>query len=213
MSADLEYQYILFKDQMGDTFKSGSKGNIVSWRPLLPDGWFYLGQSLNYDPTAAVPISVIVRANKPDILVEVTSWEKVWDDAGSGCERFYSLWRGVAPSDYVVLGGILSNNKDYAPPTAEQTRGIMAIHKDYTTPGHAKEKWNDHGTWARKEGSVWSCDGVNNGDLDGNVHVLIPVNNYHGPEAGGALGLNPDRCCRSEEPNEDVCFSLLKPSP
>ncbi|KAF8909607.1 hypothetical protein CPB85DRAFT_744245 [Mucidula mucida] len=66
-----------------------------------------------------------------DAVADVAGWEKVWDDAGSGKQRDYSLWRGVAANDnYLVIGGIFSTNEGYAPPTEEQTRGIRAIRKD-----------------------------------------------------------------------------------
>ncbi|KAF9012897.1 hypothetical protein BDZ89DRAFT_1046905 [Hymenopellis radicata] len=141
-SAALAYKYVTFVNKMADDSGSGAKTDISSWRPNLDNGWYYLGQGAESNMSRA-PQGIIVHALEDDALRDVASWEKVWDDAGSGKKRDYSLWRGVPPNDnYVVVGGY-------------STRGIKAIRRDLLVFDDTFSVWNDAGTGARKDGSAW----------------------------------------------------------
>ncbi|KAJ7018916.1 hypothetical protein C8F04DRAFT_1276963 [Mycena alexandri] len=63
------------------------------------------------------------------VLAAVEIWEPVWDNHGSDTTGFYTLWCEAEAAHYLVVGGIFSNNVNYAVPTAYQTKSIVAIHK------------------------------------------------------------------------------------
>ncbi|KAF8127496.1 hypothetical protein K438DRAFT_1527144, partial [Mycena galopus ATCC 62051] len=149
-------KYVVFSQKMADDAGSGARTNLASWRPSLEPGWFYLGQASG-NAYNMPPAGVVVQELHPGALADVVRWEKVWDDAGSKKPGDYSLWRGVPPSpDYVVLGGIFSNNRGYAPPTAEQTHGIKAVRREYVVSDMTTKVWNDAGSGAKQDGSVWT---------------------------------------------------------
>ncbi|KAF8127498.1 hypothetical protein K438DRAFT_1646271 [Mycena galopus ATCC 62051] len=188
MTVTLAYKRVVFSQKMADDKGSGAKTDIATWSPSLEPGWFYVGQASGnaYD---MAPTGVVVHELYPGagVLADVVRWEKVWDDAGSGKKRDYSLWRGVAPSeDYVVLGGIFSNNAGYAPPTAEQTSGIKAVRRDCVVPDMTNKVWDDAGSRAKQDGSVWTTTGAQGIA----TNVSVPVASHSTPGAAEAFSLN-----------------------
>ncbi len=149
-------------------------------------GWYYLGQGAesNWDHA---PTGLIVKALEPDALSDIIGWERIWETRGvieveprsviQGGD--FALWRGVPPNeDYVVVGGIFSDNKDWAEPDSEQKRGIKAIRRDLLVMDDTFEIWNDgQRSPITKNGSVWKTlarTGVS-------PSALIPLNSYGAP--------------------------------
>jgi hypothetical protein len=123
----------------------------------VENGWFYLGESFS-----RAPGGMIVKANEEGALAEIKTWEKVWDDSGSGKARSYSFWRGIPPTDdYIVIGGILSNDDGYAAPTPDHVGGIRAIRKDLVARFEPTIVWSDSGSGSKKCGSVWVATSAN----------------------------------------------------
>ncbi|KAF8143572.1 hypothetical protein K438DRAFT_1553104, partial [Mycena galopus ATCC 62051] len=175
------YKYVVFSQKMADDAGSGARTNLAPWCPSLEPGWFYLGQasgnaycsiSFNLLQYNMPPAGVVVQELHLGALADVVRWEKVRDDAGSNKQGDYSLWRGVPPSeDYVVLGGIFSTNRGYAPPTAEQTCGIKAVHRDCVIPDMTNKVWDDTGSGAKQDGSVW----ISMGNKGIPTNALVPM--------------------------------------
>ncbi|KAF9021037.1 hypothetical protein BDZ89DRAFT_1071837 [Hymenopellis radicata] len=204
-SAALAYKYVTFVNKMADDSGSGAKTDISSWRPNLENGWYYLGQGAESNMSRA-PQGIIVHALEDDALRDVASWEKVWDDAGSGKKRDYSLWRGVPPNDnYVVVGGIFSVNPGYAPPDSVQTRGIKAIRRDLLVFDDTFSVWNDAGTGARKDGSAWKTWSR----YGASPYALIPMLGHGAPPRDYSFSLDRSKTLEvkssasaaQEEPN------------
>lgn len=137
---------------------------------------------------------VVVKPSNTRVLAPIADWEMVWSNSGSGKPTDYALWHGL-PSltdhqDFIVIGGffVCSHNK----PTKEDSRGIMAVHKDtliMVSPG--REIWNDAGTKASQDGVVWeiSTDGHLQGISTGS---FIPVNSHNNPPCA-TYALNRNR--------------------
>nr|ACZ59468.1 FDS protein [Flammulina velutipes] len=173
---------------------SDADHDLATWKPDVPQGWYYLGQTpaTNYD---SAPTGLIVFPISPDVVADVKSWELVWDDAGSKNKNDYALWRGVPPTDeYVVIGGIFSNNKSHAPPTDNETSGIKAIRKDLLVAGEAKWVWNDGGSGSDRDGAVWTCGWLDS-PLADHVYpqVIIPVSDYKSPPVDNVWALSRDK--------------------
>ena len=68
----------------------------------------------------------------------------------------FALWHGMGSTpDYVVVGGFFTCS--HKKPTAEETRGMKAIHKltlRNTAPG--SKIWTDKGSGAKEDGALWS---------------------------------------------------------
>ncbi|KAJ6588613.1 FDS protein [Mycena capillaripes] len=185
----LAYKRIPFLIKMADDSGSGARTDLASWRPELDVGWFYLGQSPS-DNWDSAPTGIIIQPLEPDALREIVAWERVWDDAGSGKRRDYSLWRGVPPSiDYVVVGGIFSTNPGHAEPDHQQKHGIMAIRRDLVVPDNTSNVWTDAGSKAKKDGSVWKTMGTG-GHISPNS--LIPMLSHNAPPRGQSFSLNKE---------------------
>ncbi|KAJ7486770.1 FDS protein [Mycena latifolia] len=177
---------VVFSEKMADNSGYGAKTNLASWRPILPVGWFYLGQSATRDWSSA-PSGLIFRPLAPDALRDIVAWERVWDSAGSDNQKDLALWRGVPPDPgYVVVGGILSTNPGFAPPTAEQTRGIRAIRRDLVVIDTTTKVWDNEGSGAKQDGSIWQTSGARGVE----VNALIPVGSHDAPVEAQALSLN-----------------------
>jgi len=133
-------------------------GSLSSWKPrlnnpngcALDNGWYYLG------PAGSSTTGVIVQpSGNEKVLVPITDWERVWKSRPS--MGVFTLWRGLpAPEDrvhFISLAGFLTRSWDK--PTAEDTRDIMAIHKDALITAKAGRRiWS--GTSFTGSVSVWN---------------------------------------------------------
>lgn len=207
--AKVEFKYETFTELIDNDSGSGAYLDLATWRPnrkffwplihgrsvwftdtttqIVSDGWYYLGPAATN--SSSVPgTGIVVRELESDVLLDVDDWIQVWNDAGSGKSTDFALWRGVGPSsNYIVVGGFFtrSHNK----PTAEQTRGIKAIHKDaLRDTSAAVQIWTDHGSSAAADGAVWTIS--NSGVFA--TGAFIPVKGYNNPPED-AYGLALDQ--------------------
>ncbi|KAJ7761229.1 hypothetical protein DFH07DRAFT_707732, partial [Mycena maculata] len=152
----LKLKMVLFDRQMANDTGSEAYQNLASWGPPA-EGWHYLGQCASNNYTDS-PISLVFKplAAAPGLLAAVERWEQVWNNSGSSASRDFALWRGVSSSEtHVVVGGIFSANPGHAHPTAEQTEGIVAINSQLVAEDGATRVWDDLGSGAKEDGSVW----------------------------------------------------------
>ncbi|KAJ7436158.1 hypothetical protein B0H11DRAFT_1727456 [Mycena galericulata] len=172
---------------------SGSKAklDLKIWRPLLKQGWYYLGPGAS---SGSPGRGYIVAAAEDGALADIVQWECIWTDAGSGLKRYYSMWRGVAPKGYVALGGIFVNGTNGYPqqPSSDLTHGIKAIRRDLVknlaeVSNYSQwQVWNDHGTKARDDCSAWDVSSSGSG--------AAYITGAFTPQAGW------------QAPPRDVCF-------
>lgn len=142
-------------------------------------GWYYLGPAATNSGNQP-GVGIVVRELEPGALADIADWVQVWNDAGSGAETDFSLWRGVAPSpEYVVVGGFFLRSHDK--PSASDTKGMKAVRKEYlVTAAPGKQIWTDGGSGARQDGAVWSVSTTGNVDaLD--TGAFVPVGAYNSP--------------------------------
>ncbi|KAF8909592.1 hypothetical protein CPB85DRAFT_1307380 [Mucidula mucida] len=182
----LAYKYVTFVNRMATDSGSGASKDISVWRPNLDADWYYLGQGAESNWNNA-PLGIVVHALEPDALRDVVGWERVWDDAGSHKGTDFALWRGIPPNDeYVVVGGIFSTNKGWAEPDYDQRRGIKAIRRNLLVTDDTFQVWNDKGTHAAKDGSVWKTWSRNGAS----PWALIPVKGYDAPPRDMSFSLD-----------------------
>ncbi|KAF9025023.1 FDS protein [Hymenopellis radicata] len=198
MAPALAVKYVTMDQWLGSDQGLSDEHDISTWGPsgnLLPqEGWYILGQSPTSGYSAAR--GIIVYALDPSALGEVGSWVKVWDDKGSGATGDYALWRGIAanPQDYIVIGGIYSNNPGHAPPNPDQTRLIKAVRRDLLVSGPAVWVWDDHKSGADANGSVYTCGYINNPTPSQLfAGVMIPTSSYSQPDFDALYALDPTK--------------------
>ncbi|KAF8877483.1 hypothetical protein CPB85DRAFT_1235201 [Mucidula mucida] len=192
-TAALAYKFVTFENLMAtDSILPGVVASqFSSWRPNLDIGWYYLGQGAEMKYGRS-PTGIIVHALEPDALRDVVGWERIWEAPGVVPGAYYALWRGVPPNrDYVVVGGIFSNNKDWAEPDSEQTRGIMAIRRDLLVMDGTFEIWNDRDAGLippslLQQALVWKTTG----QTGASPSALILVNSYSAPPRDISFSLN-----------------------
>ncbi|KIK05616.1 hypothetical protein K443DRAFT_90842 [Laccaria amethystina LaAM-08-1] len=174
--AKVEYRTVSFKQLINTDVGSDADSDLATWKPNLPDGWFYLGPAATN--SGNIPgTGIVVRELEPGVLVDVADWIQVWNDTGSGDSTDFALWRGEGPTpDYVVVGGFFT--RSYNKPSAEETRGIKAIHRlalHNTTPG--SQIWTDRGSGADEDGAIWSISSF--GVVP--TGAFVPVRGYNNP--------------------------------
>ncbi|KAF9027295.1 hypothetical protein BDZ89DRAFT_1066951 [Hymenopellis radicata] len=188
-TAALAYKYVTFVNKMTTDSGSGANTDLSVWRPNLDTDWYYLGQGAESNWSHA-PFGIIVHALEPDALKDVVGWERVWDDAGSHKGTDFALWRGIPPNeDYVVVGGIFSTNPGWAEPNSEQKRGIKAIRRNLLVMDDTFQVWNDTGTHASKDGSVWKTYGRSGPS----PWALIPRYSHSAPPRDESFSLDPNQ--------------------
>ncbi|XP_069489679.1 uncharacterized protein [Ambystoma mexicanum] len=102
------------------------------------------------------PSGIFAKEVKPGALAKPTSFVQVWTDRGSGASRDGAIWRPVCPPYYVSLGYAATGN--YAPPSVDHFRCVKS---DYVTPGQWAWVWNDAGSGARDDVSIWKAVAIN----------------------------------------------------
>ncbi|KAF9019804.1 FDS protein [Hymenopellis radicata] len=176
-TAALAYKTVTFRNMMAHDGGSDADNDLQVWRPDLPSDWSYLGQSWSTNDTA--PNAIIVRALETDALRDITSWERVWADVGSGKSWNFALWRGIPPTTTTPKSG------GYPAPEWIQKNGIKAIRRDLVVEDSVYWVWDDNGVGADRGGSVWRTRGSNGIS----PNVIIPIEGH---------GQAP----------QDICFSL-----
>ncbi|KND04553.1 uncharacterized protein SPPG_00278 [Spizellomyces punctatus DAOM BR117] len=141
---------------------SGSRSDLSVCQADIGGGWYSLGQIAfpNYNTPSGRTVVVQEIVPNSGALADVASWQRVWDDHGSGKSGNYNLWRGLAsnPVDYAVLGDFFRGDVgDQNPPSAAEANGIKAVNIKCLTPAQIGSKvWDDTGTHASDDGSVWN---------------------------------------------------------
>ncbi|XP_069489682.1 uncharacterized protein [Ambystoma mexicanum] len=130
---------------------SGANSDVSFWRA---DHCCSLGHVAvdNYNR----PSGIFAKEVKPGTLAKPTSFVQVWTDRGSEANRDGAIWRPVCPPYYVSLGYAATEN--YAPPSVDDFRCVKS---DYVTPGQWTWVWNDAGSGARDDVSIWKALAIN----------------------------------------------------
>lgn len=133
---------------------SGARKDLAVYKPKLPKGWYWVGQSGNTNNKL-----IRVRPLVPGAVAEPLGYQCAWTDAGSGKLHGYSLWNISPQPHYRALGGIARLRKgktDWAQPSGEEAKGLACVHESLCAEGDiVGHIWNDKRSGARSDGSVW----------------------------------------------------------
>ncbi|KAH7290528.1 hypothetical protein KP509_30G052000 [Ceratopteris richardii] len=151
---------------------SGAKASLAVAIPNVGSEWYYLGQVAFKGEGEVSGQTVVVQevVKNSGVLTEVDRWDAIWNDVGSGKRNDYSLWHGIAgdPVDYYVVGDFfVGGRSSETAPTAEETKGIRAVHRRCLVEGAiGNQVWNDAGSKANSDGAVWEIVPAGNENID-----------------------------------------------
>ena len=137
------------------------------------------------------------------------SFEKKWDDKGSGGKYDGSFWHPIGPNGYTCIGDVTHNNK-YQPPNTNIIRCIpddcIEVVSDNTN-FNGQYVWADRGSGAKKDGSVWQIkdsvtDGIGNKRGEENYNLIRTVNAFSGWHA--PFYKIKDKCLNSKVPDKKL---------
>jgi hypothetical protein len=147
-----------------DSGTRAKKGICVFQATLdkIPDDYYIIGQvAVAQTESVDVPKSsiILVKPLLPNLIKPPLDYLSKWKDVGSGGEMDCEFWRIVAPEGYAALGDVVTNN--YSKPSDAFTNKFACIRKDLLVKGTINhiEQWNDRGSGAKQDGSVWQVDG------------------------------------------------------
>ena len=171
-STSIEHQQITEYTKLYDDAGSGAASDLSIWRPVVPDGFYWLGDVVMVDSSQAPAFPTPVVRGDDTVLAEPLGYELLWQDEGSGSDREdagtgVSLWHGIAPAGYTCVGAVAMEGYDMAPATS-LTR---CIHDDFLVAGERELVWSDAGTGSVLDSSIWSCTADTEDALSTNTFI------------------------------------------
>ncbi|MEU9015070.1 Vps62-related protein [Streptomyces sp. NPDC048479] len=136
-----------------DDSGTGADDDVAVWRPDLGNmpGYHSLGDvAMNVHDRA--PANAFVVKGPKDALEPPTDYQLIWSDHGSGGDQDGSLWQPIAPPGYTCLGGVAAHG--YSKPSTDVVRCIKTV---YTAPGTPRKVWDDEGSGAEMDVSIWEA--------------------------------------------------------
>ncbi len=137
--------------QLYDETGTGANAEVSVWRPIAPVGQGLLGDQVvagHGMPGAAA----LVLEDQGDALAPPRGFELVWQDTGSGGVNDVSLWNPIPALGYVCMGTVAVVG--YTPPQIDQLR---CVHHSLVQRGQPAYTWDDAGSGAVWDGSMWTC--------------------------------------------------------
>jgi hypothetical protein len=133
------------------------------WRPNTSTGWFRLGDVAMDKYKTKPSYALLVQATNDDSaypeLLKPSSFTKVWSDTGSSTSGPGSLWHPVAPTNhghsYTCLGDIAEKGDTQPNPDDAALKNLRCVRSDWVAEADAQALWNDKGSGADKDGSVY----------------------------------------------------------
>ena len=129
---------------------SGADKDISSYRAIEPVDYFSLGDI--GVPTHSKPsFSILAKAKKDDVLAAPTGYRQRWNDKGSGADKDVALYEPICSAGYIALGQVTISSRCSQPSGDD----IRCVNSTYTVKGSWKFLWDDSGSDADKDVSVW----------------------------------------------------------
>jgi len=124
--------------------------------------------------------AVLVKVNTAGV-VHPTSFIKVWDIQATGTDVGCSIFRMHAGPDYTCLGGIAIPTRTAQPDGAK----YCCVKNEYLVSGTVEWVYDDHGSGAAEDLSLWKVKEESRNGLEGGN--FVPVNGYQEPANGYLL--------------------------
>ncbi|WP_224243580.1 Vps62-related protein [Hyalangium gracile] len=160
-----------------DDSGSGADNDVSVWRPDLSQtpGFYSLGDVAMGSHGRAPGMTFVVRG-EGDVLARPLDYNWIWSDWGSGGTHDGSFWEPVAPAGYTCLGAVAALG--YSKPSTDL---IRCVKNEYVLPAVPSWVWNDSGSGADHDVSLWQAAPQDHRSLSPSTFVARP---NHGDTGG-----------------------------
>ena len=185
-----------------DDSGSGSRDSVSIWKAEAPEGYMPVGHVVvksRYKPSKSYVIKATPQADS-DALVLPVSYDKIWDDSGSGANKDVTIWRVLCPGGYVALSNVATNGNR---PSRDS---IYCIKTKYTSSSSlSSSNWHWAGIWA---------DHKSGADADVTIYEAIASNaivtSVRGMGTIASHGTDLNQCgVRRDAELCRLCYKLL----
>ncbi|WP_435260545.1 Vps62-related protein [Streptomyces sp. 1222.5] len=137
-----------------DDSGTGADDDVSVWRPQqqAAQGFWSLGD-VAMDSHDEAPRNAFLVKEEGTVLAPPTDYREVWDDRGSGGDIDGSIWEPISPAGYTCLGAVATNG--YTKPSLN---AIRCLRSDLTILGKGSKVWDDAGSGADEDVSIWQAD-------------------------------------------------------
>jgi len=186
---DIVYKYTDAYELIWNDVGSGGDSDGSVWRARNYQSDFCaLGDAATSGYGAPTFKAVLVSQRKSGALVNPTSFTQVWKDAGSGADRDGAFYKMNAPSGYICLGGVAMNSHNTEP----DPKKYCCVKREYVVQADTMETWNDRGSGADKDVSLWTVIRAGGDALGIDSGNFIAVAGYSRPASTAAYLLKAD---------------------
>ncbi len=180
---DIVYKYTSGYDLIWNDRGSGGHKDGAIWKAQNFQSEFCSLGDVATDGYAAPTVkAILVSARTAGALSAPTSFTRMWTDAGSGADLDGAVYRMNPASGYTCLGDVAMRSHSAQP----NTNDYCCVKNEYVTRGDFLLAWNDRGTGANSDVSLWTTvRGADPFGLDGGN--FRSVNGYGAPSVGHVL--------------------------
>ena len=138
-----------------DDSGSGARDSVSIWKAEVPKDYMPVGHVVvksRQKPSKSYVIKATDKADS-DALVLPVSYDKIWDDSGSGADKDVTIWRVLCPGGYVALSNVATNGN-------RPSRGsIYCIKTKYTSSRnwYWAGIWRDHQSGADADVTIYEA--------------------------------------------------------
>ncbi|KAH8889193.1 hypothetical protein GQ53DRAFT_825514 [Thozetella sp. PMI_491] len=102
-------------------------------------------------------------------VVPPVDYVPIYNDKGSGASQDGSFWRPVCPANFASLGDVVQ--RGYTKPSTDK---VWCVRRDLVGPArYAASVWNDQGSGAAEDGSMWPIETDAGGTPGADIGVTI----------------------------------------
>ena len=139
-----------------DDSGSGARDDVSIWKAEAPSGYLPVGHIVirsHQKPSKAYVIKAVDGKADTDALVLPVSYDKIWDDSGSGAKSDVTIWRVLCPGGYVALSNVATNGNK---PSRDS---IYCIKIKYTSSRNWnwQKVWADHDSGAKDDVTIYEA--------------------------------------------------------
>ncbi|MEM7153834.1 MAG: alkaline phosphatase family protein [Myxococcota bacterium] len=153
--------------------------DVSLWRPIVPEGYALLGDIAvgGHDAPTTPALSIV---DDPLLVQPPRGFELIWQDTLSGGVNDVSIWNPIPPLGFVCMGAVA-----VAGYTEPEIPNLRCVHADLVQRGLSAMTWDDAGSGALWDASLWTC--IPGGDADPSASGLATggfMARRHGSDAG-----------------------------
>jgi hypothetical protein len=186
-SGDLVYTLADTYEWIWDDAGTGAFSDVSLWRADEPDGFRRVGDVVVTGHAAPGGGTLMVRSDDPLALAAPVAFEQVWSSAGANGDADVTLWNPIPPLGYVCLGTVATAGIGVPPPFGD----VACVHSELLISAPNQFVWDDTGSGAGWDGSVWGC--VADTETTLVPRAFITRRHHDGPGLNKCFGLDPAR--------------------